>query len=85
MLQAHGKAGAVLEILLSSFQAACLSRMRTVGSSRRVSSDATTQIFAKVSNFPLWRPKKKGLHCISLTELKQRSVDTAIQPAVYAS
>ena len=43
--------------LLSSFQAACLSRMRTVGSSRRVSSDATAQIFAKVSNFPSWWPK----------------------------
>ena len=60
--------GAVLEILLSSFQAACLSRMRMVGCSRRVSSDATTQIFAKVSNFPSWRPKKKGLHSISLTK-----------------
>ena len=61
--------GAVLEILLSSFQAACLSRMRTVGSLRRVSSDATTQTFAKVSNFPSWRPKKKkDLHCISLTK-----------------
>jgi len=52
--------GVVLEILLSSFQAACLSRMRTVGCSRRVSSDATTQIFAKVSNFPSWRPKKRS-------------------------
>ena len=41
------------------FPRACLSRMRTVGSSRRVSSDATSQIFAKVSNFPSWRPKKK--------------------------
>ena len=60
--------GAVLEILLSSFQAACSSWMRTVGSSRRVSSDAAAQIFAKVSNFPSWRPKKKGLHCISLTK-----------------
>jgi len=51
--------GAVLEILLSSFQAACLSRTCTVRSSCRVSSDAATQIFAKDSNFPSWRPKKK--------------------------
>jgi len=51
--------GAVLEILLSSFQATCLSRMHAVGSSCRVFSDATTQIFAKVSNFPSWWPKKK--------------------------
>ena len=64
----HAGPGAVLEILLSSFQAACLSRMRAVESSRRVFSDATTQIFAKISNFPSWRPKKKGLHCISLTK-----------------
>ena len=49
----------VLEIFLSNFQTACLLRTRTVGSSRRVSSDAATQFFAKVSNFPSWRPKKK--------------------------
>ena len=33
--------------------------MRTMGFSRRVFSDTSTQIFAKVANFPLWRPKKK--------------------------
>jgi len=80
--------GVVLEILLSSFQAACLLRMRTVRSSCRVSSDAApwTQIFAKVSNFPSWWPKKKrsSLHFLDL-ELKQRPVNTAIQPTVHAS
>ena len=80
-------AGAVLEILLSSFQTAYLSRtfavcVPAVGwSPHRVSSDsdAATQIFDKVSNFPSWRPKKKGLHYISLT-LKASNT-----PAVYAS
>jgi len=52
------EARAVLEISLSSFQIACLSQTRTVKSSCRVSIDAVTQIFAKVSNFPSWRPKK---------------------------
>ena len=79
---------AVLEISLSSFQAACLSRTCTVGSSCRVSSDAATQIFAKVSNFPSWRPKKRSslyfVHFLNF-ECKQRPVNTAIQPAMYAS
>ena len=65
--KAYWHTGAVLEISLSSFQAACLSRTRTVRSSRRVSSDAATQIFAKDSNFPSWQPKKKPLHYISST------------------
>ena len=77
--------GAVLEILLSSFQAACLSRTCTVRSSRRVSSDAATKIFAKVSNFPSWWPKKSSsVHFLNF-ESKQRPLNTAIHPAVYAS
>jgi len=59
--------------------------MHTVGSSHRVSSDATTQIFAKVSSFLHGDQKKRSsLHFLNL-ELKQRPVNTAIQPAVYAS
>ena len=48
--------GAVLEISLSSFQAACLSRMRTVGSSHRVSRGVNH-----------WRNRRRYLeygHCI---------------------
>jgi len=81
-----GLSGAVLEISLSSFQVACLSWTCTMRSSRRVSSDAATQIFAKVSNFPSWQPKKKrsSLHFLNF-ESKQRPVNTVIQSAVYAS
>jgi len=49
-----------------SFQTACccgllqLASARTVGSSRRVSSDAATQIFAKVSNFSFVATKKRS-------------------------
>ena len=77
--------GAVLEILLSSFQAACLLRMRTVGSSHRVSSDAKTEIFARSPIFVRGNQKKRSsLHFLNL-ELKQRPVNTAIQPTVYAT
>ena len=77
--------GVILEISLSSFQAACLSWTHTVRSSRRVSSDTATQIFAKVSNFPSWQPKKRSsLHFLNF-ESKQRPVNTASQSAVYAS
>ena len=77
--------GAVLEISLSIFQSACLWRTHTVGSSRRVFSDAATQIFAKISNFSSWRPKKgSSLHFLYF-ESKQRPLNTAIQLAVYAS
>ena len=79
--------GAVLEILLSSFQAAYLLRMHTVGSLRRVSSDATTQILRKSPIFLRGDQKKKkrsSLHFLTL-ELKQRPVNIAILPAVYAS
>jgi len=55
-------AGAILEISLSSFQTACcrglLQCTYTVESLRRVSSDAATLIFAKVSNFVCGNQKK---------------------------
>jgi len=63
--------GMVLEISLSSFQAACLSRTRTVRSSRKVSSDTATQFFAKVSSFPSWRPKKRSSLHFLICESKQ--------------
>ena len=53
------EAGAVLEILLSSFQAACLLRMRTVGYSRKVSSDAAIQNFCEDLQFSFVATKKK--------------------------
>jgi len=56
----------VLETSLSSFQAACLSWMRMVRSSRRVSSDAATQNFCEGLQFS-FVATKKNLHYISLT------------------
>ena len=74
------QAGAVLEISLrnSLFVRTC-----TVGSSRRISIDAATQIFAKVSNFPSWWPKQKrkrsSLHFLNF-ELKQKPVTPLFNP-----